>query len=317
MRPTVSSPSNIAFDNSYSNLPQQFFTRLDPTPVLRPALIKVNESLARDIGLDAEFLTSKKGVQILAGNCVPDGAEPIAMTYAGHQFGNWVPRLGDGRAILLGEIIDKKGTRCDIQLKGSGRTPYSRNGDGRAWIGPVLREYVVSEAMAALNIPTTRALAAVTTGETVYREEALPGAVLTRVSQGHIRVGTFEFFAARGDTESLRILADHVIDRIYPKVRDTSTPYLSLFLHVQARQADLIAKWMGVGFIHGVMNTDNMSIAGETIDYGQYAFMDDSHPQTVFSYSDQLSRNHHAHHPNNPKLNPPRLPPTPAPHPTL
>jgi len=303
MRTKTSPSTHIAFDNSYAKLPSQFYARLDPTKVAKPALIKVNERLALDLNLDVRFLTSTKGVQMFAGNHVPRGSAPISMAYGGHQFGNWVPQLGDGRAVLLGEVLDGNGTRFDLQLKGSGRTPYSRNGDGRAWIGPVLREYVVSEAMAALNIPTTRALAAVTTGEPVLRQNLFPGAILTRVSQGHIRVGTFEYFAARKDTPSLRILADYAIDRFYPEARDTSTPSLSLFAKVLARQADLIAKWMGVGFIHGVMNTDNMSIVGETIDYGPCAFMDTYHPQTVFSYIDQMGRYAYANQPNIAKWN--------------
>ncbi|MCB2101591.1 MAG: YdiU family protein [Rhodobacterales bacterium] len=280
----------IPFDNSYARLPERFYSRLPPTPVRAPGLIKVNHGLARHLGLDPAYLESPEGVAVLAGNRVPAGAEPIAMAYAGHQFGGWVPQLGDGRAILLGEVVAADGRRHDIHLKGSGQTPYSRNGDGRAWIGPVLREYVVSEAMAALGIPTTRALAAVTTGERVRREEAFPGAVLARVAASHVRVGTFQFFAARGDTEALRLLADHVIDRHYPEARDAAHPYLALFDGILARQAGLIARWMSVGFIHGVMNTDNMSIAGETIDFGPCAFMDTFHPGQVFSSIDHMGR---------------------------
>lgn len=276
----------IAFDNSYARLPDRFFAALAPTPVRSPSLIKVNEDLARDLGLDPATLTTPEGVAILAGNTVPDGAAPLAQAYAGHQFGGWVPQLGDGRAVLLGEVIDRAGIRRDIQLKGSGPTPFSRRGDGRAWLGPVLREYIVSEAMHALGIPTTRALAAVETGEEVHRERVLPGAVLTRVASSHIRVGTFQFFAARGDEEALRALTDHVIARHYP---DAETP-LDLLAAVVAAQARLIAKWMGVGFIHGVMNTDNMSIAGETIDYGPCAFMDGYHPDRVFSSIDRMGR---------------------------
>jgi serine/tyrosine/threonine adenylyltransferase len=209
---------HIAFDNSYARLPDRFYTRLAPTPVAKPALVKVNEGLARDLGIDPAALASDEGVAVLAGNRVPEGADPLAQAYAGHQFGGWVPQLGDGRAVLLGEVLDKDGVRRDIQLKGSGRTPYSRMGDGRAWLGPVLREYIVSEAMHALGIPTTRALAAVTTGETIVREALLPGAVLTRVAASHIRVGTFQFFAARQDTDGLSALMDHVIARHYPGV---------------------------------------------------------------------------------------------------
>lgn len=287
----------MKFDNSYAKLPPQFHTRMAPTPVRQPRLIKVNAGLADALGMDANFLASPEGVEILAGNRVADGAEPIAMAYGGHQFGSWSGQLGDGRAILLGEALDRTGSRFDIQLKGSGQTPYSRNGDGRAWLGPVLREYVVSEAMAALNIPTTRALAAVTTGEKVVREELLPGAILTRVAKAHIRVGTFELFAWKKDADALRILADHVIDRFYPSARDAEQPYLALFENVLARQAELVAKWMGVGFIHGVMNTDNMSVAGETIDYGPCAFMDAYHPDTVFSYIDHAGRYAYANQP--------------------
>ena len=276
----------IAFDNSYARLPERFFRPLAPTPVRAPALIKVNAGLAAELGLDADWLESPEGVAMLAGNHVPQGAAPLAQAYAGHQFGGWVPQLGDGRAVLLGEVIGTDGTRRDIQLKGSGPTPFSRRGDGRAWLGPVLREYVVSEAMHALGIPTTRALAAVATGEEVHRERVRPGAVLTRVARSHIRVGTFQYFAARGDEEALRTLTDHVIARHYP---EAETP-LDLLSAVVAAQARLIARWMGVGFIHGVMNTDNMSVAGETIDYGPCAFMDAYHPDMVFSSIDQFGR---------------------------
>ena len=276
----------IPFDNSYARLPGRFYTRLSPTPVAKPALIAVNARLARELGIDPDALASAEGVEVLAGNRVPQGADPLATAYAGHQFGGWVPQLGDGRAILLGEVIDTKGLRRDIQLKGSGRTPYSRMGDGRAWIGPVLREYIVSEAMHALGIPTTRALAAVTTGETIVRETLLPGAVLTRVASSHIRVGTFQFFAARQDTEALRALMDHVIARHYPGADGP----LGLLNAVIDRQARLVAQWMGVGFIHGVMNTDNTSVAGETIDYGPCAFMDTYRAGQVFSSIDHYGR---------------------------
>ena len=275
-----------AFDNSYARLPDRFYARLAPTPVSAPRLVKLNRTLALELGLDPEDLTTPEGVALLAGNRIAPGSEPIALAYAGHQFGNFVPQLGDGRALLLGEVVDVKGVRRDIQLKGSGPTPFSRNGDGRAAIGPVLREYIISEAMAALGIPTTRSLAAVLTGEPVYREAALPGAVLTRVASSHIRVGTFQFFAARGDVDGLRLLADHVIARHYPDAGS----YRGLFERVIERQASLVAQWLLVGFIHGVMNTDNMSIAGETIDYGPCAFMDAYHPETVFSSIDRLGR---------------------------
>jgi len=275
-----------AFDNSYARLPDRFYARLEPTPVSAPRLVKLNHTLALELGLNPEDLTTPEGVAMLAGNHVAPGSEPIALAYAGHQFGNFVPQLGDGRALLLGEVVDVKGVRRDIQLKGSGRTPFSRNGDGRAAIGPVLREYIISEAMQAFGIPTTRSLAAVLTGELVYRETALPGAVLTRVALSHIRVGTFQFFAARGDVEGLRLLADHVIARHYADAGS----YRGLFERVIERQAKLVAQWLLVGFIHGVMNTDNVSIAGETIDYGPCAFMDAYHPETVFSSIDRLGR---------------------------
>jgi uncharacterized protein YdiU (UPF0061 family) len=274
------------FDNSYRRLPERFYARLAPTAVSAPRLVKLNRALALQLGLDPEALASPEGVEALAGNRMPEGADPIALAYAGHQFGNFVPQLGDGRAVLLGEVVDTGGVRRDIQLKGSGPTPFSRRGDGRAALGPVLREYIISEAMHALGIPTTRSLAAVTTGELVYRETALPGAVLTRVASSHIRVGTFQFFAARGDVEAVRLLADHVIARHYPD----AAGYRDLYEKVIARQAALVAQWLCVGFIHGVMNTDNVSIAGETIDYGPCAFMDTYHPETVFSSIDQYGR---------------------------
>lgn len=280
----------FAFDNSYARLPSRFYARQSPVPVERPRMLRLNLALAEALGLDREWLESPEGVAVLAGNTVPEGAEPLALAYAGHQFGNFVPQLGDGRAILLGEVLDPQGTRFDIQLKGSGPTPFSRNGDGRAWLGPVLREYILGDAMHALGIPTTRALAAVETGEPVYRESVLPGAVLTRVARSHVRIGTFEYFAARGDTDAIRTLADYVIDRHYPEVRDRERPYRALLDAVIGRQANLIAQWLGVGFIHGVMNTDNMSIAGETIDYGPCAFMDAYHPGTVYSSIDRGGR---------------------------
>src|SRR5438067_1379326 len=280
----------FAFDNSYARLPDRFFSRLQPTPVVAPRLIRLNKKLAWDLELDPEKLIAPDGVEILAGNRLPKGGEPLAMAYAGHQFGGFVPQLGDGRAILLGEVIDRDGVRRDIQLKGSGPTPFSRSGDGRAALGPVLREYIVSEAMAALGIPTTRALAAVATGEPVWRETPLPGAVLTRVASSHIRVGTFQFFAAQGDLDAIRRLADHVIARHYPEAVDSANRYRTLLDLVVSRQAALVARWLLVGFIHGVMNTDNMSVAGETIDYGPCAFMDAYHPGTVFSSIDEMGR---------------------------
>lgn len=276
----------IHFDNSYARLPQGFFTRTAPTPVRAPRLIALNRPLAQRLGLDPDWLAGPEGLAMLSGNALPEGAEPIAQAYAGHQFGGFSPQLGDGRAVLLGEVLAPDGARFDIQLKGAGPTPFSRRGDGRAWLGPVLREYLVSEFMAAFGIPTTRALAAVATGEQVIRETLLPGAVLTRVAASHIRVGTFEFYAARGDRDRLQLLADHVIARHYPDAADAG----ELLQGVVARQAATIAGWMALGFIHGVMNTDNMSVSGETIDYGPCAFMDEYRPDKVFSSIDAQGR---------------------------
>jgi serine/tyrosine/threonine adenylyltransferase len=291
------SGSIASFSNSYARLPEHFFARLPPTPVGRPQLIKFNDSLASELGIDTRGLDPDELAAMFAGNVTPPGAEPIAMAYAGHQFGNFVPRLGDGRAILLGEVLDRNGLRRDVQLKGSGRTPFSRRGDGRAALGPVLREYLVSEAMHALGIPTTRALAAVITGEPVYRDRQLPGAVLTRVASSHIRVGTFQYFAARGDLEGVKRLADYVIDRHFPDARTAERPYLALIQGVAERQALLIARWMQVGFIHGVMNTDNTALSGETIDFGPCAFMDSYDPATVFSAIDEFGRYAYANQP--------------------
>ncbi|MBR0857293.1 protein adenylyltransferase SelO [Bradyrhizobium liaoningense] len=288
---------HFPFQNSYSALPDSFFARVAPTPVAAPRLIKLNRPLAVQLGLDPDLLETPEGAEILAGKTVPAGADPIAMAYAGHQFGHFVPQLGDGRAILLGEVIDKDGVRRDIQLKGSGPTPFSRRGDGRAALGPVLREYIVSEAMFALGIPTTRSLAAVVTGEHVIRETALPGAVLTRIASSHIRVGTFQFFAVRRDTDAIRRLADHVITRHYPDLLHAERPYHALLAAVVARQAELVARWLLVGFIHGVMNTDNTSISGETIDYGPCAFMDSYDPAQVFSSIDEMGRYAYANQP--------------------
>ena len=288
---------HFPFQNTYAALPDGFFARVAPTPVASPRLIKLNRPLATRLGLDPDRLESPEGAEILAGKRIPNGAEPIAMAYAGHQFGHFVPQLGDGRAILLGEVIDADGIRRDIQLKGSGPTPFSRRGDGRAALGPVLREYIVSEAMAALGIPTTRSLAAVITGESVMRETVLPGAVLTRVASSHIRVGTFQYFAACGDTEGVRRLADHVIARHYPEALNAERPYHALLEGVIARQAELVARWLLIGFIHGVMNTDNTSISGETIDYGPCAFMDYYDPAAVFSSIDEQGRYAYANQP--------------------
>ena len=276
----------IAFDNSFARLPAGFFTRTAPTPVRDPALIALNRPLADRLGLDAEWLAGPEGLAMLSGNRLPEGAAGIAQAYAGHQFGGFVPQLGDGRAVLLGEVVAPDGQRFDLQLKGSGPTPFSRRGDGRAWLGPVLREYLVSEFMAAAGIPTTRALAAVSTGENVIRETLLPGAILTRVAASHIRVGTFEFFAVRGDTERLRLLADHTIARHYPQAGSA----LDLLRAVVAAQAATIAGWMALGFVHGVMNTDNMALSGETIDYGPCAFIDGFDPRAVFSSIDTGGR---------------------------
>ncbi len=288
----------IPFDNTYARLPERFFTRTTPTPVSAPGLIRINEPLARQLGIDPAWLAGEEGVAMLAGNRLPIGAEPISTAYAGHQFGGFVPQLGDGRAILLGEMIGRDGARRDVQLKGAGPTPFSRRGDGRAALGPVLREYAVSEAMAALGIPTTRALAAVTSGENVVRETLLPGGVIARVAASHIRVGTFQFFAARNDIEGLRLLADYVIARHYPAATENAHPYRALLDSVIHAQARLIPRWLLVGFIHGVMNTDNMSIAGETIDYGPCAFLDAFDPATVYSAIDQNGRYAYANQPS-------------------
>lgn len=281
----------IPFDNTYARLPERFFVKQTPDRVPEPKLVRLNRGLAAQLSLDTSWLESANGVAMLAGNEVPEGAEPIAQAYAGHQFGGFVPQLGDGRAILLGEVVNTDGARHDLQLKGSGRTPFSRGGDGKSALGPVIREYIVSEAMAALGVPTTRALAAVATGERVMRQEGpLPGAVFTRVAASHIRVGTFQYFLARGDVEALRLLADHAIARHYPDAGGSPSSYLALLESVAAAQADLIAQWMSLGFIHGVMNTDNTAISGETIDYGPCAFMDAFHSQRVFSSIDSGGR---------------------------
>jgi uncharacterized protein YdiU (UPF0061 family) len=279
----------LGFDNSYSRLPERFYAPVTPANVSAPRLIAFNRQLASDLGLDPQALEAQ-AASVFSGNSLAPDAQPIALAYAGHQFGNFVPQLGDGRALLLGEVIDPKGRRFDIQLKGSGPTPFSRRGDGRAALGPVLREYIVSEAMHAMGIPTTRSLAAVTTGESVYREDILPGAVLTRVASSHIRIGTFQFFAARRDTEAIRILVDHVIERHMPDCAGATVPALALLETVIRRQAYLVARWMHVGFIHGVMNTDNMTVSGETIDYGPCAFLDDYDPAKVFSSIDHGGR---------------------------
>ncbi len=282
------------FDNSYTRLPERFYASVYPEAVEGPKLLKFNADLARELQLDAESFgpgaDENRLAAIFGGNVLPAGAEPIAMAYAGHQFGNFVPQLGDGRAILLGEVIDVNGKRRDIQLKGAGPTPFSRRGDGRAALGPVLREYIVSEAFAALGIPATRALAAVSTGEAVYRETPQQGAVFVRVAASHVRIGTFQFLAARGDTDGIKVLADYVIDRHYPDLKTQDNPYLALLQAVAGRQAQLVARWLGAGFIHGVMNTDNMTISGETIDFGPCAFLDEYDPMKVFSSIDAQGR---------------------------
>lgn len=278
------------FDNSYARLPERFYASVYPEPVEGPKLIRFNEALADELGIEADASDPDRLAAMFAGNVVPQGAMPLAMAYAGHQFGNFVPQLGDGRAILLGEVVDQNGIRHDIQLKGSGPTPFSRRGDGRAALGPVLREYIVSEAMVALGIPATRALAAVATGEQVYRETVEQGAVFVRVAASHVRVGTFQFFAARGDNDGVRALADYVIDRHYPELKLAENRYAALLKAVAFRQAELIARWLGVGFVHGVMNTDNMTISGETIDFGPCAFLDEYHQMKVFSSIDQGGR---------------------------
>lgn len=278
------------FDNSYARLAENLFQRQSPQRVAAPKLIRMNRPLAETLGLAPDARSDEEWASVFAGNTLLPGMEPLAMAYAGHQFGNFVPQLGDGRALLMGEVVDRKGIRRDLQLKGSGRTSYSRGGDGRAALGPVLREYIVSEAMHALGVPTTRALAAVTTGESVMRDRVLPGGIVTRVARSHVRVGTFEYFAARRDMETVRLLADYVIGRHYPELAEGEDRYLELVRAVAREQAALVARWLGVGFIHGVMNTDNVSLAGETIDFGPCAFMDQYHPDTVFSSIDQFGR---------------------------
>jgi uncharacterized protein YdiU (UPF0061 family) len=279
-----------SFDNSYARLPERFFAKAVPARFPAPSLVRLNRPLAEELGLDPDWLAGAEGLSMLSGQAIAPGSEPIALAYAGHQFGNLVPKLGDGRAILLGEVSDSFGRRRDIQLKGAGRTPFSRGGDGRAALGPVLREYLVSEAMAALGVPTTRALAAIATGEQVARETMLPGALIVRVASSHVRVGTFQYFAVREDTEALRLLADHVIARHYPSAAHAERPFRALLDAVIAGQAELVARWLLLGFIHGVMNTDNMSVACETIDYGPCAFMDTYDPATVFSSIDRQGR---------------------------
>lgn len=279
------------FDNTYARLPEHFYARVQPAIAPSPKLLAWNTELAEELGLNGLAGSNERIAQIFSGNEIPDGAEPIALAYAGHQFGNFVPQLGDGRAVLLGEVISRSdGQRFDLQLKGSGQTPFSRRGDGKSSLGPVIREYLLSEAMHRMGVPTTRALAAVQTGETVYRETIMPGGVLTRVATSHLRIGTFEYFAARRDIEALQNLADYAIERHYPEVKEAPHPIAAFFGKVVEAQARLVAHWMDIGFIHGVMNTDNSSISGETIDYGPCAFMDEFDYNKVFSSIDQNGR---------------------------
>jgi serine/tyrosine/threonine adenylyltransferase len=285
------------FDNSFARSLEGYFKSCKAEPSASPKLLQFNHALAEELGLDPVALDSEAGLAIFSGNVAPDGSEPISQAYAGHQFGGFAPQLGDGRALLLGEVIDTQQRRRDIQLKGSGRTPFSRGGDGKAALGPILREYLMGEGMHALGVPTTRALAAVTTGDDVYRERPLPGAILTRVAASHIRVGTFQFGAARGDADKVRALADYAIARHYPDISDMENQYVAFFEAVVDAQAALVARWMNIGFIHGVMNTDNMTISGETIDYGPCAFMDTYARGTVFSSIDRQGRYAYANQP--------------------
>jgi len=302
------------FDNSFARSLEGFFKPCQAEPATAPTLLQFNHALAKELGLDPVALDSEAGLAIFSGNATPEGSEPLAQAYAGHQFGGFSPQLGDGRALLLGEVIDTQQRRRDIQLKGSGRTPFSRGGDGLAAIGPVLREYLIGEAMHALGVPTTRALAAVATGKHVYRETALPGAILTRIAASHIRVGTFQYAGARGDILKVRELADYAIQRHYPDTSDAENPYLAFFAAVADAQAALVARWMNIGFIHGVMNTDNMTISGETIDYGPCAFMDKYAASTVFSSIDQYGRYAYANQPEILTWNLARLAETLIPH---
>ena len=288
----------INFDNSFSNLPNKFYSKIFPEKTKKPNLIILNKNLCDELNINYKDLSSTEGVNFLSGNLVLKNSDPLAMVYAGHQFGNWVPQLGDGRALLLGEVLAKNNLRYDIQLKGSGRTPYSRGGDGRAWLGPVIREYLVSEYMNNINIPTTRSLSAILTGDNVYREETYPGAVLCRVARSHIRVGTFQYFYSREDTKSLKILADYFIKNHFPNLEKKENKYFELFKKVVEGQINLVANWMKVGFIHGVMNTDNTSISCETIDYGPCAFIDNYKSDKVFSSIDSMGRYSYKNQPN-------------------
>lgn len=288
--------SSLRLESTYANLPGIFYTRLSPVPVSKPKVVIFNQKLAEEMGLDLTHFNEQQKAGLLAGNLIPEGCTPFAQAYAGHQFGNFT-MLGDGRAIILGEHLSSSGKRFDIQYKGSGRTPYSRGGDGRAALGPMLREYIISEAMHSLGIPTTRSLAVVSTGETVYREDELPGAILNRIASSHIRVGTFQFAALHQDKTISQSLLDYTIDRHFPESKDHENKALALLNQVMKLQADLITHWMRVGFIHGVMNTDNMALCGETIDYGPCAFMDSFDPSTVFSSIDHQRRYAYANQP--------------------
>ena len=287
----------FTFDNTYATLPDRFYARVQPRSPSNPKPVIRNVELARELGMDIDAFLHDRAVAALSGQSVPKGAAPLAMAYGGHQFGVWVPSLGDGRALLLGEVLDSEGRRKDIQLKGSGKTPFSRQGDGNMWLGPAIREYIVSEAMHGLGIPSTRALAVMETGDPIFRERAFPGAVLTRVANTHERVGTMQYFAARRDDTAVKVLADYVIARLYPELKSSSRPYLGLLRIVIRGQAELVAQWMGVGFIHGVMNTDNMSLACETIDFGPCTFMDVFGTLKVFSSIDTLGRYAYGHQP--------------------
>lgn len=288
--------SSLRLESTYANLPGIFYTRLSPVPVSKPKVVIFNQKLAEEMGLDLTHFNGQQKAGLLAGNLIPEGCTPFAQAYAGHQFGNFT-MLGDGRAIILGEHLSSSGKRFDIQYKGSGRTPYSRGGDGRAALGPMLREYIISEAMHSLGIPTTRSLAVVSTGETVYREDELPGAILNRIASSHIRVGTFQFAALHQEKTISQSLLDYTIDRHFPESKDHENKALALLDQVMKLQADLITHWMRVGFIHGVMNTDNMALCGETIDYGPCAFMDSFDPSTVFSSIDHQRRYAYANQP--------------------
>lgn len=290
--------TNFNFDNSYAEQLEGFYEPCIGDKAPAPVLLKLNHSLATELGLNIAQISTEKLAQILSGGTTPTGAKPLSQVYAGHQFGGFNPQLGDGRALLLGEVIKPNGERCDIHLKGSGPTPFSRRGDGKATLGSVLREYIMAEAMHALHVPTTRALAVVITGEKVMRSGLLPGAVLTRTAASHIRVGTFQFFAARNKTDKVKQLADYTIARHFPELINNHNPYLGLLRIVCERQAALLARWMHVGFVHGVMNTDNMTLSGETIDYGPCAFLDNYDPAMVFSSIDQQGRYAYSHQPD-------------------